>query len=88
MIIATLQSNAYLVKKSRNQEPSDSEDEVDDDIQEVEPGIGWIYVGSHNFTPSAWGTLSGSSFNPILNVGAFSQIVQRGDIECALDQQL
>ena len=29
---------------------------------------GWVYVGSHNFTPSAWGTLSGSSFTPILNV--------------------
>ncbi|CAE6429711.1 unnamed protein product [Rhizoctonia solani] len=24
----------------------------------------WLYVGSHNFTPSAWGTLSGSGFNP------------------------
>jgi hypothetical protein len=34
----------------------------------VEPAAGWAYVGSHNFTPSAWGTLSGSSFNPILNV--------------------
>lgn len=29
---------------------------------------GWVYVGSHNFTPSAWGTLSGSGFNPVLNV--------------------
>lgn len=32
------------------------------------PAVGWIYVGSHNFTPSAWGTLSGSGFTPILNV--------------------
>ena len=30
--------------------------------------IGWAYVGSHNFTPSAWGTLSGSAANPSLNV--------------------
>ena len=30
--------------------------------------IGWAYVGSHNFTPSAWGTLSGSGFTPVLNV--------------------
>lgn len=30
--------------------------------------IGWAYVGSHNFTSSAWGTLSGSDFNPALNV--------------------
>ncbi|KAI0743057.1 tyrosyl-DNA phosphodiesterase-domain-containing protein [Daedaleopsis nitida] len=29
---------------------------------------GWAYVGSHNFTPSAWGTLSGSAFNPTLNI--------------------
>ncbi|KAJ7292235.1 tyrosyl-DNA phosphodiesterase-domain-containing protein [Mycena rebaudengoi] len=29
---------------------------------------GWAYVGSHNFTPSAWGTLSGSGFNPVVNV--------------------
>ncbi|CUA74206.1 hypothetical protein RSOLAG22IIIB_11046 [Rhizoctonia solani] len=24
----------------------------------------WLYVGSHNFTPSAWGMISGSGFNP------------------------
>jgi tyrosyl-DNA phosphodiesterase-1 len=29
---------------------------------------GWLYVGSHNMTPSAWGTISGSSFQPILNI--------------------
>ncbi|KAI0633159.1 phospholipase D/nuclease [Trametes polyzona] len=39
---------------------------VDDDNGETLAG--WLYVGSHNFTPSAWGTLSGSGFNPILNV--------------------
>jgi len=52
---------------------SDSETESESDIEENplrsprEP-IGWAYVGSHNFTPSAWGTLSGSAFNPTLNV--------------------
>lgn len=30
--------------------------------------IGWAYVGSHNFTLSAWGILSGSSSNPTLTV--------------------
>ncbi|KAH9911780.1 phospholipase D/nuclease [Epithele typhae] len=30
--------------------------------------VGWLYMGSHNFTPSAWGTLSGSAFNPTLNI--------------------
>ncbi|CAE6457552.1 unnamed protein product [Rhizoctonia solani] len=28
----------------------------------------WLYVGSHNFTPSAWGTLSGSGFNPSIHM--------------------
>ena len=30
--------------------------------------VGWAYVGSHNFTPSAWGTVSGSVDKPSLNV--------------------
>ncbi|KAL1677634.1 tyrosyl-DNA phosphodiesterase-domain-containing protein [Schizophyllum commune] len=38
------------------------------DIEVVHPALGWVYVGSHNFTQSAWGTLSGSGFNPVLNV--------------------
>ncbi|KAG8952310.1 hypothetical protein FRC04_004738 [Tulasnella sp. 424] len=29
---------------------------------------GWCYIGSHNFTPSAWGNLSGSADSPIMNV--------------------
>ncbi|KAJ7336099.1 hypothetical protein DFH08DRAFT_813347 [Mycena albidolilacea] len=28
----------------------------------------WFYVGSHNFSVSAWGALTGSGFNPVLNV--------------------
>ncbi|KAF6750434.1 tyrosyl-DNA phosphodiesterase-domain-containing protein [Ephemerocybe angulata] len=71
MISGMLQGNAYTAKKSRNYVPSDSEDEVDDDIQEVTPGVGWIYVGSHNFTPSAWGTMSGTGFTPILNISNY-----------------
>ncbi|KAI0087489.1 tyrosyl-DNA phosphodiesterase-domain-containing protein [Irpex rosettiformis] len=47
----------------------------DDDIVEIPPPsadcVGWAYVGSHNFTPSAWGTLSGSGFTPVLNVTNF-----------------
>ena len=42
------------------------------DIEVVHPALGWVYVGSHNFTPSAWGTLSGSGFNPTLNVRPLS----------------
>lgn len=56
--------------KGKNDFDSDTEsDTEDDDIVEIkEATVGWAYVGSHNFTPSAWGNLSGSSFNPILNV--------------------
>ncbi|KAF9228232.1 phospholipase D/nuclease [Gyrodon lividus] len=48
---------------------TESETKAQEDAVEVqnEP-IGWAYVGSHNFTPSAWGTLSGSGFNPVLNI--------------------
>jgi tyrosyl-DNA phosphodiesterase-1 len=65
MIIAMLQDNPLISKSKRNETPEDSEN---DEIEVVEPAIGWAYIGSHNFTPSAWGTLSGSAFNPILNV--------------------
>jgi tyrosyl-DNA phosphodiesterase-1 len=67
MIIAMLQENS-LAGKRKEGEQSDTEDDTDDDIEVIEPAQGWAYVGSHNFTPSAWGTLSGSAFNPTLNV--------------------
>lgn len=67
MIIAMLQENA-LAGKRKQGELTDTEDDTDDDIEVIEPAQGWAYVGSHNFTPSAWGTLSGSAFNPTLNV--------------------
>lgn len=67
---------------------TESETESDSDIEIVEPpsarappAHGWAYVGSHNFTPSAWGTLSGSAFNPILNVRA-SSIRHPGASDC------
>ncbi|KAH9969957.1 tyrosyl-DNA phosphodiesterase-domain-containing protein [Russula compacta] len=50
----------------------DSGSDADSDVVEVKKDqddlVGYAYVGSHNFTPSAWGTLSGSGFTPILNV--------------------
>jgi tyrosyl-DNA phosphodiesterase-1 len=64
MIIATHQQTTRKILQA-----TDSNSEQDDKIEVVEPPIGWSYLGSHNFTPSAWGNLSGSSFNPILNVG-------------------
>ncbi|TFK73058.1 phospholipase D/nuclease [Pluteus cervinus] len=65
MILATIKQTPAGAKKGRE---SDTESDTDDEIQEVQPALGWLYIGSHNFTPSAWGTLSGSDFNPILNV--------------------
>ena len=47
---------------------TETEDEDDDDVEDDESPVGWAYVGSHNFTPSAWGTLSGTGFSPVLNV--------------------
>jgi tyrosyl-DNA phosphodiesterase-1 len=70
MIIATYrQKKSFFGTKGKGRELSDSETEPEsDDIEIQNDPIGWAYVGSHNFTPSAWGTLSGSGFNPVLNV--------------------
>jgi tyrosyl-DNA phosphodiesterase 1 len=67
MIIATYRDIPSLGTK-KCPEDSETEDDSDDEIEMIQPAIGWAYIGSHNFTPSAWGTLSGSTFNPILNV--------------------
>ena len=47
---------------------TDSEDDESHTGTQDEQLAGWAYVGSHNFTPSAWGTLSGTVARPILNV--------------------
>jgi tyrosyl-DNA phosphodiesterase-1 len=69
MIIATYR-DVPSPGKGKPLEDSETEDDSDDEIEVIQPAIGWAYIGSHNFTPSAWGTLSGSSFNPILNVSS------------------
>jgi len=72
MIIATKQGVSSSAKSNR--ETSDAEDgDSVDSVEIIEPAIGWAYVGSHNFTASAWGTLSGSAFNPVLNVSVSSE---------------
>lgn len=68
MIIATFKDTSSSGRKENQAQDSETEDDSDDDIQIINPAIGWAYVGSHNFTPSAWGNLSGSGFNPTLNV--------------------
>lgn len=60
-------------KPSRHNEHSSSEDVSEPEVQEVKPEydislVGWLYIGSHNFTPSAWGNLSGTSFTPVMNI--------------------
>lgn len=68
MIIATKQRVSSSSGKSKREVSDTESDDSSDEVQIIEPAIGWAYVGSHNFTPSAWGTLSGSAFNPVLNV--------------------
>ena len=69
MILGTFCDKRRALGRNARAAP-DSEDEPDDDDDNSEGKklVGWLYVGSHNFTPSAWGTLSGSAFNPTLNV--------------------
>jgi hypothetical protein len=72
---------------------SETESESDGDVLEKaleaqkEP-IGWAYVGSHNFTPSAWGTLSGSGFSPTLNVRFVLNTIPRLVLKDNLGRQL
>ena len=60
-------------KAKSDPDSSATEPSSDSEVEEIDPErdpsmVGWLYVGSHNFTPSAWGTLSGSSFTPVMNV--------------------
>jgi tyrosyl-DNA phosphodiesterase-1 len=77
MVVATYRPKKSIFEmsnqsKGKEKELSDSETEPEsDDIEIQNDPIGWAYVGSHNFTPSAWGTLSDSGFNPVLNVSQF-----------------
>jgi tyrosyl-DNA phosphodiesterase-1 len=63
MIVGLLQENSLIAKLK----VGESIDVDSGGIEPVEPAMGWVYVGSHNFTQAAWGTLSGSAFNPVLN---------------------
>ena len=77
MVLGTFRDKrGGLDRHARSSAREDSEDEDDAGADGDSTGngagnkklVGWAYVGSHNFTPSAWGTLSGSAFNPTLNV--------------------
>jgi hypothetical protein len=70
MIVASFRDRPSPSSASRQNNASDTDTDTDaeDDDEIVDQAYGWAYVGSHNFTPSAWGNLSGSGFNPSLNV--------------------
>jgi tyrosyl-DNA phosphodiesterase 1 len=75
MIIAIIRDEGLVGgmgrgKKADYDSGTDTDTDIDDDdvIEVKDEKVGWAYIGSHNFTPSAWGNLSGSSFNPVLNV--------------------
>lgn len=78
MIVGTLLPRSGHASPSKGKgRLVDSEDEDTDNELEItnsknESVLGWAYIGSHNFTPSAWGTLSGTSSKPILNVSKSS----------------
>ena len=77
MVLGTFRDKrGGLDRHARSSAREDSEDDDDAGADGDGDGtgngtkklVGWAYLGSHNFTPSAWGTLSGSAFTPILNV--------------------
>lgn len=51
-------SKGKLTNKGGKDTPielDDSETDEEEDVKVIEPyAAGWVYVGSHNFTPSAW----------------------------------
>jgi tyrosyl-DNA phosphodiesterase-1 len=70
MIIAA-KPPARGAARRKNAHDSDTDGSDVELVEPAAPAHGWAYVGSHNFTPSAWGTLSGSAFNPVLNARRF-----------------
>jgi tyrosyl-DNA phosphodiesterase-1 len=55
----------------------DTETEDDSDIEIIggKKPTGWAYVGSHNFTVSAWGSYQekSTSFTPVFSVSRYSK---------------
>ncbi|OJT09751.1 Tyrosyl-DNA phosphodiesterase 1 [Trametes pubescens] len=71
MILGTFKDKTgTLDNRQRASTASNSERDGNEDAGSAKLA-GWAYVGSHNFTPSAWGTLSGSGFNPVLNINNY-----------------
>ncbi|KAJ6501369.1 hypothetical protein DFH09DRAFT_1202740 [Mycena vulgaris] len=71
MILGTLRRPSAQDDDAKNEMVSKGESDVeivDAAGKPLRRPHSWFYVGSHNFSVSAWGALSGNGFNPVLNV--------------------
>ncbi|KAJ7728076.1 hypothetical protein B0H16DRAFT_244988 [Mycena metata] len=75
MILGTLRHSSAQDDDPKNETEGEGETRRESDVEiNYAPGKpvrslhAWFYVGSHNFSVGAWGALSGSGFNPVLNV--------------------
>ncbi|KAJ7933017.1 hypothetical protein B0H13DRAFT_1954068 [Mycena leptocephala] len=71
MILGTLRCASAQDDDTKNETESGGESDVeiaDAAGKPLQRPHAWFYVGSHNFSVNAWGALSGSGFNPVLNI--------------------
>ncbi|BEJ13832.1 hypothetical protein CspHIS471_0310060 [Cutaneotrichosporon sp. HIS471] len=69
MLIALFEPNSSgLGFSSSSKQGKRKADEV---VSENEGVGGWVYVGSHNFSPSAWGTVNFKNSPPTLNISNY-----------------
>ncbi|KAJ7717860.1 hypothetical protein B0H16DRAFT_1897786 [Mycena metata] len=69
MILGTLRSGASAQDDDTKETDGESDVKIGDTAgKPVRSPHAWFYVGSHNFSVGAWDALSGSGFNPVLNV--------------------
>ncbi|TXT13549.1 hypothetical protein VHUM_00916 [Vanrija humicola] len=66
MLIGLFEPSSSLFSPSKNGKRK--ADELEDDKSSYG---GWIYVGSHNFSPSAWGTVNYKNKPPTLNISNY-----------------
>ncbi|GMK53628.1 hypothetical protein CspeluHIS016_0102140 [Cutaneotrichosporon spelunceum] len=69
MLIALFEANSSNVGFSSPQKQGKRK--ADEMTTENEGVGGWVYVGSHNFSPSAWGTVNFKNSPPTLNINNY-----------------